>query len=819
MASAAEGDAQGGTSPAAQTPSNNTAIERAATFARRYWPAFVVLALLIVALCVRLYRLDSVPGNVTADEADFFQEVYRVLEVGAPSWFYQGQPASLSPLGIRPMAWSVQLFGDDISGLRMYSVILSLATLVPFFVLARHRFSFLTAVTATLLLATNVWFLHFSRTAWANMNAALLATGVMCCLQLGLERGRWWWFVGAGVFIGFGPWAYVSARLLPFIAAAFFPIALFIYRDQRRRVLWGFGIAGIVALVIAAPVINKLLTDDYWDEYTFRSRIVSIFHSRPNSEAWDMVPEQTKDTAKGFLLLSNEDNLFRSSTESNRYAPRDGDLVDPIARGLFYLGLVAAIWQWRKTALWWLVLLVPLSFQVFSVGTPDGARGLIVVPAIFLFVALGLETLVSVVKRWLPQRPALLAAGGVAVVLGAGALGVWNVTRYFDWMESDYALAERGPAVDNDEFESWSTLQRHAIAAGTGGFNVGTWRERQDRAGCLNGRLTGVLCEDYGIAADASSLGRTLVRPEDVPPEFTQQVLAEVPPEDIRHLYGGNSDALAVVLDDLDIEQGWAAVYAGPGLQLSASAALLATQGEAERLFVTKSALTGGAYLGGPAMDALQAPGFGDSALFLHFRLSGEEWWEIFWREGRYIAQVQLVYIGQAPPDPPITALVAAARAQADRLAYLATLTPEGEPPPDGGEPPAGQPTPTGPAPTPPPGDSGAQRDALRAQHLEQIAAALAEYRDEHDSYPATGGGIQTLCVFPDLDAGCALEEVLSPLPQDPLGSTGAGGYWYASDGTTFSLYTQRESEQVEECPEHPPHLADVPSLICASGP
>ncbi len=48
------------------------------------WPFVVMLLVLAVALAVRLYRLDTVPGNLTADETDFFREVYRVLEGNAP---------------------------------------------------------------------------------------------------------------------------------------------------------------------------------------------------------------------------------------------------------------------------------------------------------------------------------------------------------------------------------------------------------------------------------------------------------------------------------------------------------------------------------------------------------------------------------------------------------------------------------------------------------------------------------------------------------------------------------------------------------------
>lgn len=124
--------------------------------------------------------------------------------------------------------------------------------------------------------------------------------------------------------------------------------------------------------------------------------------------------------------------------------------------------------------------------------------------------------------------------------------------------------------------------------------------------------------------------------------------------------------------------------------------------------------------------------------------------------------------------------------------------------------------TPTGEAP--PPGDPE-QRDAVRAQDLAAIQQALEQFRSDQGEYPNTNGNIQTLCVFTDSDAGCDLRDVLDPLPQDPLGDPANNGYFYASDGETYTLYATREGDQLAECSEHPDHLGRIESLYCVRGP
>ncbi|MCJ7831800.1 MAG: type II secretion system protein GspG, partial [Dehalococcoidia bacterium] len=128
----------------------------------------------------------------------------------------------------------------------------------------------------------------------------------------------------------------------------------------------------------------------------------------------------------------------------------------------------------------------------------------------------------------------------------------------------------------------------------------------------------------------------------------------------------------------------------------------------------------------------------------------------------------------------------------------------------------AEQPQPTKVAETP---ISSAERDGQRRADLDRLSVALREYRDKHGSYPSTGGGIQTVCVYLDIDAGCELGEFLKPLPKESLGPP--YGYWYASNGSTFTLYTALESPPPGEalCSSKPEYLAGVQYLWCVKGP
>ena len=124
------------------------------------------------------------------------------------------------------------------------------------------------------------------------------------------------------------------------------------------------------------------------------------------------------------------------------------------------------------------------------------------------------------------------------------------------------------------------------------------------------------------------------------------------------------------------------------------------------------------------------------------------------------------------------------------------------------------------PTPTAVPQVGGDVRDAARIQDLTTIQQkGLAPYKAKNGKYPDTGGGIQTLCNYTEFDKGCALKDVFPGLPNDPLGDPAQNGYWYKSDGNTYTLYARRDSNVVPECAEHPQHLNNVKSVMCVSSP
>jgi 4-amino-4-deoxy-L-arabinose transferase-like glycosyltransferase len=114
------------------------------------------------------------------------------------------------------------------------------------------------------------------------------------------------------------------------------------------------------------------------------------------------------------------------------------------------------------------------------------------------------------------------------------------------------------------------------------------------------------------------------------------------------------------------------------------------------------------------------------------------------------------------------------------------------------------------------------ERNGQRIKDLMMLSQRLQGFFGGDNSYPSTGGSLQTLCAAEQVDAGCKLKGAGVTLPADPLGSPLANGYWYISDGSTFTLVAMWEGTTPPPaglpCPATLTTVAGHSSLFCMQG-
>ena len=429
---------------------------------RDYWlEAGFAVAVFTAVIVVRLIKLGSVPRIVTADEADNLQTAYHVTAGTGPGFF--GFDWASSPIfSLYPLAWTIDVFGNTISDYRLFPVILSLLTIILFYLLARESMGAPAALAAMALLGTNLLFLHFSRTAWVNINAPLFAVGAAWAATRAIKTQRIGWWALTGVFVAFGFYGYLAGRTI-FIAVALVAVlAVALRLAPWRSTAIGLVVAGVVSAALFAPMAKEMFEAGNFTGSRLQN--VSVFNvpeEQPyegDTSGWLIAGKNTIRNYKTFVL-QNGSEVHRGLW--GRYGPFGRAPLDTIAAYLFWGGLIVAALRWRRTFTWWPFFAPLFIAEVFSVGTPDLGRGIIFVPFYFLFIGVLFDELL----RWL-RGPIARSVAGLAVVGVVAFVATTNVHDYFDWQDQPTTQALRMPGIAGCEFDLWRSFAQEASALG-----------------------------------------------------------------------------------------------------------------------------------------------------------------------------------------------------------------------------------------------------------------------------------------------------------------------------------------------------------------
>jgi hypothetical protein len=443
--------------------------------------------LILAAFVIRVYKLDSFPDTVLADEADNAQDAVRILYGQPPANGFFGLDWTSQPaFSAYKEAAFIYIFGFNILALRLSSALISTLALLPFYLLLRRQFSMAASMLATILFATNVWYLNFSRSGWNCIDASFYMLMAMLFVVWALNaiavesrshRWRWLYFAAAGFFCALGLYGYPAGRAITLAMIAFAPTALLFHRRYYKSILLGFALLFAVEAALFAP--QGLYVARNWDYFNGRSNVVMIFNK----------PEYQADPI-GTMTRQLERNIRGPWDGRVNYTPQYSPVGEPqldritgilVLAGMVLTLIVGALRRQPETWLWWSMLLAGWGLtQLFTIYTPNGARGIGYMPTLIYFAGVSLDAIVHAVRR-VPFRvrefPILTNLVQAALILFILFAGYSNIKHYIDWQNTPRTRQDRYLYVTAREFPKWSAAIVERARNKQGIINVGQWRE------------------------------------------------------------------------------------------------------------------------------------------------------------------------------------------------------------------------------------------------------------------------------------------------------------------------------------------------------
>jgi hypothetical protein len=403
----------------------------------------LVLGLVVVAVLARVVLLEQHPYPWSGDEATVGMESLLRLRTPYPDVFnsgWSGNPfPSFFPTGI------AQIFlGSTIFAVRLPSALAGSLTVLFLYLLTRELFDKDLALIAAAFLSTFPYHLHFSRIGVMTIQDPLVAAFTLWLVVRALHRDSLSAYLWAGIATGLTFYTYVGGRLvLPLAFAAFFFVAIR-RRGYLRTHIRQLGIYTLSTIVSIAPMAAFWLL--HMQDFFSRFNQVSIIPSgwlaaeltHPGRTLGGILLDQFARTTLAYIGWSAGGNFFNSPQP---YLTILGSLF-------FLFGMGIAIQRWRDPAslilLTWFWTVVFIG-GVFTITPPASTRLVMTIPAVAIFVAIGVKKVLDVVTQFRISVPLRRALGvllvGILVLQNAYFyFGPYRVGSYFDDANGEVAM-------------------------------------------------------------------------------------------------------------------------------------------------------------------------------------------------------------------------------------------------------------------------------------------------------------------------------------------------------------------------------------------
>jgi len=212
-----------------------------------------MLGLAIIGLVIGAYRLQGVPDSLMGDEGNFWTTARDIATgIFKPPIFSNGV-YSFPILSSYLQAWALKDFGINLWGWRFSSVLSGVATILPFYLLARETFNRKVAIASSIALILSPYYLAFARLGYNNIQALFITTLTVYWLYIGLNRDSHLYLFLAGCVSGLGFYTYFSARVAFIISLAFIGLMLLDRKIKFRQAAFAMTLLVFGTILIVGP--------------------------------------------------------------------------------------------------------------------------------------------------------------------------------------------------------------------------------------------------------------------------------------------------------------------------------------------------------------------------------------------------------------------------------------------------------------------------------------------------------------------------------------------------------------------------------------
>ncbi|MBV6395383.1 MAG: hypothetical protein HFACDABA_00959 [Anaerolineales bacterium] len=480
----------------------------------------LVLTIAASTLFFRLYRLESVPPEMTSDHAEKLMDVFDITQ-GKYSIFFP-RNTGREPLYIYLSAWIAGFTGISFLTIKIAAVIGGLLMLPYLYLLGKEMGSARIGLLAVAFAGIAYWPSVIERFALRISFYPLFVAPTLYYLIRGLRRQNRNDFILAGLFLGLGLGGYTPFRIMPLAVVAIVIVYLLHVRDKQTRLqtsLWLILLA-LTSFVIFIPLASYAAENP--DMFAFRalSRLGSVERPLPGP-AWELFLGNVWNALKEFNW---NDGVIWVHSIPERPA------LDVVSGAFFLLGVLLLLIRYLRSRHWAdlvLLLAIPLTqlpsilSLAFPAENPSLNRTAGAIVPVFLVVAVALDGLVSAFGSEKKRAALGWALVGILFVLSFQQnyklvfhqyndqyrASAWNTSEMGGVMKQFIATGKPADNVWIVPYAFWVDTRLPPFWAGEPGRDIAIFREKLPATTLVSGpKLFMVALQDTDTLAVLQAL-------------------------------------------------------------------------------------------------------------------------------------------------------------------------------------------------------------------------------------------------------------------------------------------------------------------------
>lgn len=412
---------------------------------QKSWTLAALLVIMLIGLVVRMWHLNDTL-HIMIDEVHFHFGIIDLwnrpdIRLIAPMNGIAAFPHLYSYF----QQWTVALFGADLAGPRMTSVIVGVLTIPALYALANVLFDRRTALIAAAVLAIFPPHIHFSRLALNNIADPLTGTLALACLVNALRRGAVRDYVLAGILLGLTSYFYEAGRLVFLgLFVVWGGVLLLIHRPRQHY--RGWLLMGLAAFLVALPYYATMLNTDLSIIPRLNNEGIRPYYLLQHLRTQPILEVLTRHFNEA--IKPAVFHTIWSPDGSRFYYGGYTGIVAWYIVPFYLLGLFYALWRMRSAgAVLWLWVAMTLFGVSLVVSTNWTARFVVLFPVMALLIAIGLRYPLDMLSpRWFPAWARMVIIGVLLLAMGIGGI-TWYFNEHLPFVNNQIR-------VDYDYFDA-----------------------------------------------------------------------------------------------------------------------------------------------------------------------------------------------------------------------------------------------------------------------------------------------------------------------------------------------------------------------------